>query len=69
MPVGNGEQSLNCMDLVKTGKAEMVLQKEFTGEWLEKNWERISHVISDEPAGGILDAAESLVALIESALK
>lgn len=44
LPIGNGEQALNAAALVEAGGALMVLDKEFTPEWLK---EELIPLVSD----------------------
>ena len=37
LPIGNGEQEANAMDLVAAGAAQIVKNEEFTADWLTSN--------------------------------
>ncbi|MCX6444612.1 MAG: UDP-N-acetylglucosamine--N-acetylmuramyl-(pentapeptide) pyrophosphoryl-undecaprenol N-acetylglucosamine transferase [Actinobacteria bacterium] len=71
LPVGNGEQELNALSLVDQGRAEVISQKEFTGEWLEANISRLLELSKNAPIEGSaqdINAASKIASLMEFAL-
>ncbi|MFE4079897.1 undecaprenyldiphospho-muramoylpentapeptide beta-N-acetylglucosaminyltransferase [Paenarthrobacter sp. YIM B13468] len=58
LPIGNGEQALNAAALVEAGGALMVLDKEFTPEWLK---EELIPLVSDR--GRLVEMARRSEAL------
>ena len=71
LPIGNGEQELNAGDLVKQSRAELVLQRDFSQEWLLSNIDRLLQASHKAPSAGSpadIAAASKIVALMEHAL-
>lgn len=71
LPIGNGEQELNALDLVNQGRAEIVAQTEFSGNWLLKNIDRLLEKSLNAPSSGSssdIAAAGKIVSLMERAL-
>ena len=71
LPVGNGEQELNADSLISQSRAELVMQKIFTPEWLLANIDRLLKKASAAPLAGShrdIDAASKIVAMMEFAL-
>lgn len=72
LPIGNGEQELNADSLVKSGRATVIAQSEFTPDWLANN---ISSLIEKSAAqSNRIEsegqyAADKIVKLIERAAK
>lgn len=72
LPIGNGEQELNGLDLVGQGRAEIVHQKNFTSEWLIAN---ISQLLAKSVAAPLqgsavdIEAASKIASLIEHAVQ
>jgi UDP-N-acetylglucosamine--N-acetylmuramyl-(pentapeptide) pyrophosphoryl-undecaprenol N-acetylglucosamine transferase len=72
LAVGNGEQTLNALELVARKSAVVIEQKSFTATWLVDN---IDSMIDQSIANvhGVdfadLDAAEKIAALMEHALR
>ena len=70
--MGNGEQTLNALELVARKSAVVIEQKSFTATWLVDN---IDSMIDQSIAKvhGVdfadLDAAEKIAALMEHALR
>lgn len=70
LPIGNGEQSLNAQALIKSGRAEIVKQDEFTADWLI---EQLPQLIQRSAAQSVdgdtsgLYAADKIVKIIEKA--
>jgi UDP-N-acetylglucosamine--N-acetylmuramyl-(pentapeptide) pyrophosphoryl-undecaprenol N-acetylglucosamine transferase len=72
LPIGNGEQELNGLDLVGQSRAEIVQQKNFTSEWLLANITQLLAKSSATPAHGSpvdIEAASKIASLIEHAVK
>jgi UDP-N-acetylglucosamine--N-acetylmuramyl-(pentapeptide) pyrophosphoryl-undecaprenol N-acetylglucosamine transferase len=72
LPIGNGEQELNGLDLVGQGRAEIVQQKNFTSEWLLTNITQLLAKSSAAPVHGSpedIEAASKIASLIEHAVK
>lgn len=72
LPIGNGEQELNGLDLVAQGRAEILQQSEFTSEWLIKNIDRLLAKSATAPMAGSpidIEAASKIVALVERAVQ
>jgi UDP-N-acetylglucosamine--N-acetylmuramyl-(pentapeptide) pyrophosphoryl-undecaprenol N-acetylglucosamine transferase len=72
LPIGNGEQELNGLDLVGQSRAEIVQQKNFTSEWLLANITQLLAKSSAAPAHGSpvdIEAASKIASLIEHAVK
>jgi UDP-N-acetylglucosamine--N-acetylmuramyl-(pentapeptide) pyrophosphoryl-undecaprenol N-acetylglucosamine transferase len=72
LPIGNGEQELNGLNLVAQGRAEILQQKKFTSEWLIANIDRLLATSAAAPLQGSpidIEAASKIVALIELAVK
>ena len=71
LPIGNGEQELNAQSLVSNGRAEIVLQKHFSPEWIAQNLSRLFTLSSSAPSQGSrqdIDAASKIVSLMEFAI-
>jgi UDP-N-acetylglucosamine--N-acetylmuramyl-(pentapeptide) pyrophosphoryl-undecaprenol N-acetylglucosamine transferase len=70
LPVGNGEQSLNALSLVQSGRAQIIEQSAFTPEWLDTN---ISNLLQesasrpDEADTSGAGAVDKIVRMIERA--
>lgn len=72
LAVGNGEQALNALELVKDESAVVIEQKSFTETWLVDNIHAMinqSVVNPREINSGDLDAAAKIVALMENSLR
>jgi UDP-N-acetylglucosamine--N-acetylmuramyl-(pentapeptide) pyrophosphoryl-undecaprenol N-acetylglucosamine transferase len=72
LPIGNGEQFVNAASLVADKRAQVISQKEFTPEFLNKNIAGLLANSAAAPLGGNgvdLHAAEKIVALTEFAMK
>lgn len=72
LPIGNGEQALNAQALINNGRAELILQNQFTSNWLANhlpNLVKNALTVSAEPSGTEINAPENMVAMIEAALK
>jgi len=41
LPIGNGEQSANALDLQAAGAAEVIEDSKFNADWLISNWDEI----------------------------
>jgi len=70
LPIGNGEQALNAIDLVNGGRAEVIEQSKFTAQWLIGNIDALLEKSSHRPAAGDAtgaDAADKIVKIIERA--
>jgi UDP-N-acetylglucosamine--N-acetylmuramyl-(pentapeptide) pyrophosphoryl-undecaprenol N-acetylglucosamine transferase len=70
LPIGNGEQALNAIDLVNGGRAEVIEQSKFTAQWLIGNIGALLEKSSHRPAAGDAtgaDAADKIVKIIERA--
>ena len=71
LPVGNGEQELNAADLIASGRAELVAQKDFTSDWLSTHLQQLLRSSASAPVQGSrtdIDAASKMVSLIEAAI-
>lgn len=68
LPIGNGEQSLNAVDLVETGRAQIIQQRDFDAQFVQANIKSLleqsekTHVEGDPTE---LLAAEKIVNLVE----
>jgi len=72
LPIGNGEQELNGLDLVAQGRAEILHQKSFTSEWLIANAQPLLAKSAATPLQGSavdIEAASKIVSLIEHAVR
>lgn len=72
LPIGNGEQALNGLDLVAQGRAEILQQNQFTPEWLISHVQQLLAKSAATPVAGSavdIEAASKIVALIEHAVK
>jgi UDP-N-acetylglucosamine--N-acetylmuramyl-(pentapeptide) pyrophosphoryl-undecaprenol N-acetylglucosamine transferase len=72
LPVGNGEQRSNALNLRDQGRAEILDQREFTSTWLRLNIVRLLQESSKRPLEGStsdVDAAFKIVNLMELALR
>ena len=72
LPIGNGEQELNGLDLVAQGRAEILQQREFTSEWLTKHVARLLEKSATTPIAGSsidIEAASKIVTLVELAVQ
>ncbi|MEI6648220.1 MAG: UDP-N-acetylglucosamine--N-acetylmuramyl-(pentapeptide) pyrophosphoryl-undecaprenol N-acetylglucosamine transferase [Actinomycetes bacterium] len=62
LPIGNGEQQANAAELVSDGLAEIVLNQNFTSEWLIANIQRLveqgAHVRATPRATPPVDSAD-----------
>jgi len=68
LPIGNGEQSLNALDLVEIGKAQIVQQSQFDAHYLKSNIKKLLEQSERSDIKGDsteLLAAEKIVNLIE----
>lgn len=68
LPIGNGEQSLNALDLVDAGRAQIVQQNDFDAHYLQVNIKRLLETSEKTDAQGDsteLLAAEKIVSLVE----
>ena len=68
LPIGNGEQSLNALDLVDAGRAQIVQQRDFDAHYLQVNIKRLLETSEKTDAQGDsteLLAAEKIVSLVE----
>ncbi len=71
LPIGNGEQRLNALDLVESGRAMIVEQSEFNSTYITENLKALrekSHHASVQGDGGELLACEKIVSLMEYAI-
>ena len=71
LPIGNGEQELNAVDLVKQSRAEIISQKYFTPTWLTSNIKNLLAHSSAAPVAGSasdISAATKIVSLMQQAL-
>lgn len=71
LAIGNGEQSVNALDLVSRGNAVLVDQKSFTPQWLIDNIGAImKKALNNSPGADFsdLDATAKIAALMEHAL-
>lgn len=71
LPIGNGEQALNAQELINIGRAELIMQNQFTPDWLANhlpNLMKSALATSEEPGGTHLNATNEMVSLIEQAL-
>jgi UDP-N-acetylglucosamine--N-acetylmuramyl-(pentapeptide) pyrophosphoryl-undecaprenol N-acetylglucosamine transferase len=67
LPIGNGEQALNADELVKSHRAEIIKQSDFTADWLRKNLDRLinnSNKVSESALGTSLNAADQIAECI-----
>ncbi len=72
LAIGNGEQSVNALDLVSRGNAVLVDQKSFTPQWLIDNIGAImKKALNNSPGADLsdLDATAKIAALMEHALR
>jgi UDP-N-acetylglucosamine--N-acetylmuramyl-(pentapeptide) pyrophosphoryl-undecaprenol N-acetylglucosamine transferase len=72
LAIGNGEQSVNALDLVSRGNAVLVDQKSFTPQWLVDNIGAVMKKALDNSPGADLsdlDATSKIAALMEHALR
>ena len=72
LPIGNGEQELNGLDLVAQGRAEILHQKSLTPEWLIANMQQLLAKSAATPLQGSavdIEAASKIVSLIEHAVR
>lgn len=74
-PVGNGEQRFNARDIVGAGGGVLVLDAQFTPEWvasdlipLLRNRARIADMAARATTVGVRDAADRMVDLVHGAL-
>lgn len=68
LPIGNGEQSLNALDLVVVGRAQIVAQNDFDAHYLKENVKKLLEQSENTDIRGDsseLLAAEKIVNLIE----
>lgn len=71
LPIGNGEQALNAQALINAGRAELILQNQFTADWLANHLPDLMKsalACSPIPSGTELNAPDEMVAMIEAAL-
>jgi len=72
LPIGNGEQFVNAASLVSEGRAEVIIQKDFSSDFISTRISSLLMTASHAPIDGDnqdLDAAQKIVALTEFALK
>jgi UDP-N-acetylglucosamine--N-acetylmuramyl-(pentapeptide) pyrophosphoryl-undecaprenol N-acetylglucosamine transferase len=72
LAIGNGEQSVNALELVSQGNAVLVDQKSFNSNWLLDNISAImKQSLNNSPQVDVsdLDAAAKIVALMEHSLR
>lgn len=71
LPIGNGEQRLNAIDLVDTGRAIIIEQSEFNSEYLQINFRNLLSKSHDAPVEGDsseLLATHKILSLLEYAI-
>ena len=71
LPVGNGEQMKNALQLVEAGRACIVKQEIFTSKWLISNIDSLLATARSTPidgSGADIDAAAKIVALMDQAI-
>lgn len=71
LPIGNGEQRLNAIDLVESDRAIIVEQNEFNSEYLQHNFQNLLGKSHDAPIVGDsseLLAAHKILSLMEFAI-
>lgn len=71
LPIGNGEQRLNAIDLVDTGRAMIIEQSEFNSEYLQINFRNLLSKSHDAPVEGDsseLLATHKILSLMEYAI-
>jgi UDP-N-acetylglucosamine--N-acetylmuramyl-(pentapeptide) pyrophosphoryl-undecaprenol N-acetylglucosamine transferase len=71
LPIGNGEQARNADHLVAAGRAMVISQREFTGNWLTANFDVLMIRASKTSTKGLDDdlaAADNIVDLMQRAL-
>ena len=72
LPIGNGEQKVNARLVTEQSRGEIIDQREFTPQWIEKHLDRLirnSEMASAAGNPSDLHASEKIVALMEEALK
>jgi UDP-N-acetylglucosamine--N-acetylmuramyl-(pentapeptide) pyrophosphoryl-undecaprenol N-acetylglucosamine transferase len=72
LPIGNGEQFVNAASLVEADRAQVIVQKEFTSEYISTQINSLLEKASHAPNAGDpqdLHSAEKIVALAEFAMK
>jgi UDP-N-acetylglucosamine--N-acetylmuramyl-(pentapeptide) pyrophosphoryl-undecaprenol N-acetylglucosamine transferase len=72
LPIGNGEQFLNAASLVADGRAEILVQKDFTAQYISSNLKALLSRAQTAPIAGNgadLHAAEKIAALTEFAMQ
>ena len=72
LPIGNGEQFVNASSLVADGRAETILQKDFTAQYISNNLKALLSRAEAAPIAGNgadLHAAEKIASLTEFAMK
>lgn len=72
LPIGNGEQKVNARLVTEQSRGEILDQREFTTQWIEKHLDRLlknSEMASAAGNPSDLHASEKIVALMEEALK
>ena len=72
LPIGNGEQFVNASSLVADGRAETILQKDFTAQYISNNLKVLLSRAEAAPIAGNgadLHAAEKIASLTEFAMK
>ena len=72
LPIGNGEQALNAQALLNSNKAELVMQTQFTSDWLALHLPNLmasALAASAKPAGTELESTSLLVQMMESSFK
>lgn len=74
-PVGNGEQRFNARDLVEAGGARLVLDRDFTSEWvttelvpLLRRPDAVADMAARSVRVGLRDGTDRLIVLIDRAL-
>lgn len=72
LPIGNGEQARNAVDLVSRGRAIVVSQRDFSSQWLVDHIDDVVKQSGGLPEAGLnqdLDAEQRIVSLMESAIQ
>lgn len=72
LPIGNGEQARNADYLVAIGRAIVILQKDFSSQWLIDHIDDVIEQGRQQPEPGVsqdLDAEQRIVVLMEKVLQ
>jgi UDP-N-acetylglucosamine--N-acetylmuramyl-(pentapeptide) pyrophosphoryl-undecaprenol N-acetylglucosamine transferase len=72
LPIGNGEQFVNAASLVADGRAEIMVQKDFTAQYISSNLKALLTRAQAAPIAGNgadLHAAEKIASLAEFAMQ